>query len=152
MRRLASILSAGIGSLLLASSVHSADLQNARNRQLVDSWNECVATLRDMYGVTTAIEAFAIDYGEYPKAANMSELRTLLEPHYIKRVPLEDAWGTEYRYVRASDRKSFRLASAGSDRTFDPASWETGALLSSSKGDAVLGAERQNCREWVIQE
>ncbi len=39
-----------------------------------------------------------------------------------------DAWGTPFAYRRSEDGASYTLVSAGSDCTFDEASWSVGAL------------------------
>lgn len=152
MKRTVGISSMAISILLLASALSSEDLRLQRDRPLVaDSWRQCVETLENMLTVATAVEAYGIDYGEYPKAANMAELRALIEPHYIAHAALQDAWGTEYRYVRSPNGKRYRLASAGSDRTFEVEPSRGGALLTSSKDDAVLTEDPAQYREWIIQ-
>lgn len=104
-----------------------------------------------MRSLQTAIEAYAIVNHRYPAAESMPALRDLVQPTFIKRTPLTDAWGTEFRYLPSPDGKTYRLVSAGSDRAFDEASWAAEGLLDSSKEDAVFS--RQSApREWTIQE
>jgi hypothetical protein len=107
----------------------------------------------DMRAIQTSLEAWAVDHGAYPKVATMAELRDLAQPLYIARMPLTDAWGTEFRYVVSADGQSYRLVSAGSDRAFDESSWEKPGFLSDSREDTVLSSGGAAAsREWVIQE
>jgi Bacterial type II secretion system protein G./Uncharacterized protein conserved in bacteria (DUF2059). len=79
-----------------------------------------MATLRDLRTIATCLEARATDTNEYPTVLTVEELKPLLEPVYVRRLPLVDAWGTPYAYV--SDGRSYRVVSAGADRRFEPAS------------------------------
>jgi hypothetical protein len=135
------------------ASLSAGDAPPSCPRKLADHVFQCNPTLMDMRAIQTAIEAWAVDHGVYPKAATMAELRDLVQPLYIARTPLTDAWGTEFRYVVSSDGQSDRLVSAGSDRVFDESSWSASGFLSDSKQDAVLSSEgAAGSREWVIQE
>ena len=74
-------------------------------------------TMRVLRTVATASEAYATDNDEYPRVTSMEELRTLLEPTYIRTMPSEDGWGTKLFYV--TDGEHYRFVSAGSDRKFE---------------------------------
>jgi hypothetical protein len=74
--------------------------------------------------LATGMEAYAVDHGEgYPQANTLLALRSVLEPTYVRSMPMADAWGTPIRFEIAKDRKSYRLISAGADRRFNPQSW-----------------------------
>lgn len=75
------------------------------------------ATMADLRTIATATEARATDTNDYPQVTSLDELQKLLEPTYIRHMPKADGWGTPFAYV--SDGKSYRFASAGSDRRFD---------------------------------
>jgi len=79
-----------------------------------------LATMRDLRIIATCLEARATDVNEYPTVLTVEELKPLLEPVYVRKLPLVDGWGTPYAYV--SDGRSYRVVSAGADRRFDSAS------------------------------
>lgn len=62
-----------------------------------------------------------------------------LEPKYIKTAPRTDAWGTPFRYVVTANRQSYRIVSAGTDRTFEAGSLTLDKL--SQHATAVVGAD-----------
>ena len=76
-------------------------------------------TMEDMRRVSAAIKNYSLDFGYVPKAANISDLKKLLEGPYIRSLP-QDAWGNDLIY-RFDERDSSRfwLASAGSDGKFE---------------------------------
>jgi len=49
-------------------------------------------TMADIRSIGTAVEAYAVDNNIYPTAANMAAAQPVLEPVYIKKVPLSDGW------------------------------------------------------------
>jgi hypothetical protein len=74
-------------------------------------------TVRDVRDLAKAISAYSIDNNTYPVltggTAGVGDLRPVLEPHYIRTVPLTDAW--DHPYIYWSDGESFLIFSAGSD-------------------------------------
>ncbi|HTR04134.1 MAG TPA: type II secretion system protein GspG [Thermoanaerobaculia bacterium] len=138
---------------LAASVCLAADaVPRGSERPQVDQLWKCVQTWEAMLALQTAIEAYGVDHPEYPKVTTIEEVRALVEPAYIARTPLVDAWGTPFRYVVSKDGQEFWIASAGSDRTFEEATWMTPAFLSSSARDAVRSSRGwKSYREWVIQ-
>jgi hypothetical protein len=77
-------------------------------------WKKTMGDLRTM---ATALEAYATDTNEYVKGSSMKELQPLLQPTYVRTLPMTDAWGTEYSYV--GDGTHYRFASAGADKHFE---------------------------------
>ena len=49
-------------------------------------------TMADLRSIGTAVESYAIDNNQYPIAADMPTLEPLLEPVYIRTIPLNDGW------------------------------------------------------------
>lgn len=115
-----------------------------RKPVIVDDVYHAITTVRDMYSVGVALEAYHQDNGRYPAA----DLRTALEPVYVRRLELSDAWGTELKYLVDPQGRDYRLVSAGSDRKFDESTWEHPALLTSSAEDAVFAGHF--VRKWAI--
>ena len=76
----------------------------------------------DIRNIATACEVYATDENHYPKATTMNELRKLLEPTYIRMLPLRDPWGHEYVYRVSADGEHYRIVSAGADGRFDRSS------------------------------
>ncbi|MGZ5492353.1 MAG: hypothetical protein ACXW3E_02075 [Thermoanaerobaculia bacterium] len=102
--------------LLTACAVHRppSDLEHRQQE-----------TLAAMRLIGNAASAYATDNCSFPAVDSLRELRPLLEPVYITRLPEVDAWGTPllYRCVKHFPPPScgcdqFVLASAGGDRQF----------------------------------
>lgn len=119
-------------------------------RKVVDQWWQAIHTLADAKAIRTTVEAYAIDHQRFPPAKNMEELRKLVEPIYVRTLPMTDAWGTPFEYRVSEDGHSYTIASAGSDRKFDESTWKDAGYTMSSKDDLVYHENQQ--REWVIQE
>lgn len=70
----------------------------------------------DLKDIGVAIENYMSDKHYAPKANSIKELKKIIEPFYIKTVPLHDPWGHEYHYkVDKDDPRSYWIASGGSD-------------------------------------
>ena len=75
-------------------------------------------TMRNIFLLGRAIEAFKSDYTYAPKVTELDQLNTYANfvPKYIKRLPLEDGWGN-YLYYKA-EGPNYWIGSAGSDGDF----------------------------------
>ena len=143
---LAGILAIGLPLMTLAGAV-------PEGRTMVDQSYLCGRTLLEMRSVAIALSSYLIDNPTLPTdLASIDQVRPLIEPMYIGKAVLEDAWGTSLRVWVGPDRKAFRVVSAGSDREFDETSWSQAGLLAASSDDAVISSSRAESREWVIQE
>lgn len=100
-------------SVLIPSSLFGADSGRAVE------WPRVKATMSNLRTIGTAVEAWAIDHGAYPSAATIAELANLLEPAYIKSLPMKDAWGSTFLYAATTDLKGYRIVSAGADQLFE---------------------------------
>jgi type II secretion system protein G len=59
------------------------------------------ATMGDMKSIGTAIESYITDLARAPEATTITELNdTFFVPFYIKKLPLNDGWGTAFQYAR----------------------------------------------------
>jgi len=92
---------------------------SAQDAKVSDLKAKYIQTMEDMRRVSSAIKNFSLDFGYAPKAANISDLKKVLEGSYMSSLP-QDAWGNDLFY-QFDDRDSnrFRLASAGSDGKFE---------------------------------
>ncbi len=111
--------------------------EEAREAARVLELSKQKQTMADMRTLAVIVEAWAVDHNAYPKAAGVPELAALAEPVYIRagKTPQRDAWGTPYRYI--CNGKSYRIVSAGADRTFEPDSTSlTGAAAGATDSPA----------------
>ena len=120
---LALILAAAVPTLFAADTYKPTDSERAR-------W-----TYSDIRSIATALEAYATDHKQYPEASGVEAIAPLVQGIYIIAFPAHDAWGTPYRIE--STAKGYRIISAGSDGTFDEASWSTAAKNLPASADAV---------------
>ena len=70
-------------------------------------------TMADMRSIATAIESYSIDNSVYPAASAVATLAPLIEPIYIKTLPLVDGWGRSYTID--STPVQYTVWSGGSD-------------------------------------
>lgn len=75
--------------------------------------------LVDFRTMGAAIEAYAEEHHEYPRAKSIAELKAALDPRYVQGMHTADPWGTDYRYFVTDDAKHYRFVSAGSDAKFE---------------------------------
>ena len=64
-------------------------------------------TMSSLRFVVTAVEAYAVDHGEFPEAATVEELVSLLTPDYVKTLPTVDGWGWPLEYYRVDNKARF---------------------------------------------
>lgn len=80
-------------------------------------------TMADMRSVATAVEAYATDNNAYPQASSVSELRSLLQPKYVKALPAYDGWAKEMRYECIEKKDNlctvYAIGSGGKDMVFE---------------------------------
>jgi hypothetical protein len=124
-------------------------LHAASKPEIVDHWWDAIDSLAGARSIQISVEAYRTDYGRYPAAANLTELKGLLSPIYIREFPEQDAWGTPFLYEVSPDGKFYTIASAGSDREFDRDSWKEGYSVQST--DDLVYRDGGFIREWVIQ-
>ena len=79
--------------------------------------------LADFRTMAAAVEAYAGEHKEYPRAATIADLKTALDPRYVQGLRVADPWGTDYRYTVTDDAHHYRLVCAGSDAKFEK-TWE----------------------------
>jgi type II secretory pathway pseudopilin PulG len=87
------------------------------------------STIIIMRNMLTSFDEYFRDHGHYPAVTSYESLIPLLQPYWnVQRkhnvpdkVPLEDAWGNEFRYASYSGSQPthFILASSGGDGSFE---------------------------------
>ena len=130
--------------MLAATQLRAADDGNAKCAK---------ATLALMETAGTAIIAYITDFDASPDAKTVAELRSKLQPTYIRDLQAEDGWGTPLRYMKTGT-KSFLVISAGADRKFDESSWRKPAQTKDLAADAVFESTDEDqagqfTRVWV---
>jgi general secretion pathway protein G len=79
-------------------------------------------TMSDLRSIGTAVESYQVDNGYIPKTGNVivsNGLEIIVEPTFIKQVPLIDAWQTAIFYQQATDQYS--VISYGKDKLVEAA-------------------------------
>jgi general secretion pathway protein G len=80
-------------------------------------------TMADMRSVGTACEEYAIDNNYYPRqdgapVAFTTATRQVIEPNYIKLLPLTDGWKSPLLYGTDTGGTGYTIVSSGKDLTF----------------------------------
>jgi len=95
-------------------------------------------TVNSMDATGKALEEYARDHYEYPRATTIAELRRALVPHYAAKIAVLDAWNRPFLY-RASCKetpcRSYRLISLGANGVEDEAASQSDDIV---HGDGVL--------------
>ena len=103
-------------------------------------------TMSDFRSVATAAQAYKTDHNAYPAATSIEELQKLVQPAYIKSLPLHDAWGNPLRY--SSDGKTMMIVSAGADGKFKESTWTTAAKWMPSFDEDAVWTDGSFTRNW----
>jgi len=71
-------------------------------------------SMSDIRSIGTAVESYAVDVNFYPYSANMAALENVVEPIYIKTMPLKDGWNNPLIYTPATGT-GYTVGSGGKD-------------------------------------
>lgn len=79
------------------------------------------ATMGDMKFIGTAIESYITDNYKAPEVGSFVELKEILEPFYVRTLPLTDAWGNPFHYYHGTGetQDAYAVGSGGSDGKFE---------------------------------
>lgn len=92
------------------------DARKLVRREELLKTNPARVTSEDMRSFATALEQYAFEHNEaYPTETDPLKLQKLVGPPDF---PMVDAWGTPFRFVFSTDRRHYRVISAGSDKEF----------------------------------
>jgi type II secretion system protein G len=81
-------------------------------------------TMADMRAVGTAVESYAVDNNKYPAGGSaVSSIKDVLEPRYIARLPVVDAWNNAMDYISSptTSPQAYSVESYGKDGAPDAA-------------------------------
>lgn len=97
------------------------------------------ATMADMRAIGTALEAYAVDFNEYPvgTTGDAAFLIRKLQGTYIKKLPLIDAWGNSFRYYCADPSGDYWIVSYGRDGIAEKGIYDTNAIPKSSAQSTI---------------
>lgn len=78
------------------------------------------ATMGDMKSISLAIESYITDNYYAPQGRTMEDLTKKLQPFYIRRLPLKDGWGNNFKYFHGTgtQKKVYFIGSGGRDGIF----------------------------------
>lgn len=68
-------------------------------------------TMMDLRTIGVAVETYQVDNSIYPTAATAAILATLLEPSYIRKMPVKDGWGGTF--IVDGETTNITIASLG---------------------------------------
>lgn len=98
-------------------------------------------TAADMRSIATAVEAYATDHNDYPRARDITDLARFVSPTYIRSMPEKDGWGTPFLYVISENQQQYRIVSGGADRRIDFAN-EQQQLFDEKPGQQRIADDR----------
>jgi general secretion pathway protein G len=76
-------------------------------------------TMADIRNVALAVEAYQTDYSIYPSiSGTVEDIKTYVEPTYLKSLPVNDGWNRPLAYVSNGTR--YTVISYGSNFVPDP--------------------------------
>ncbi len=71
-------------------------------------------SMSDIRSIGTSIESYAVDTNMYPTSADITALATVLQPIYIRNLPLKDGWNNAMVYTPSSGT-GYTVGSGGKD-------------------------------------
>lgn len=112
-----------------------------------DSLKQGLLNLATMQQLATAMEYQKLTQGTYRVGAADSETAGILA---VDINQLRDPWGTPYR-IDVDPKFGYRIAGAGSDKTFEEGAWATKGETTSLAADSVIvaGAWVRTNRTWL---
>jgi general secretion pathway protein G len=75
-------------------------------------------TMADIRSIGTAVEAYSVDTNIYPTATTAALVQPVLEPTYIKKMPMTDGWSNSLIFQQgATAGAGYTVRSYGKDNT-----------------------------------
>jgi type II secretory pathway pseudopilin PulG len=108
-----------IGVTGIVAAIAIPNLLNAINR------SRAKRTVADIRTIGTAVDAYAVDHRHFPEAASIAELASVLEPTYVRALPMEDGWRSPFEYEcwrarpGAAGCDAYVIVSGGRDTIID---------------------------------
>ncbi|HUJ14803.1 MAG TPA: type II secretion system protein GspG [Thermoanaerobaculia bacterium] len=73
-------------------------------------------TASEIRVIRTAVEGYAGAHNQWPQAKSMEELRALVQPDFIRKLPMVDEWGAPFVY-QLDGNGGYEVRSVNLDRT-----------------------------------
>lgn len=89
-------------------------VEDEKLRSLIEGRN-LKSTMSDIRAIAAACETYSVDHKTYPDRTSLSQIASLLERGYIKKLPLKDAWGHDLIYITDGPRQNYWIISTGTD-------------------------------------
>jgi uncharacterized protein DUF2059 len=131
-------LYAGLSASMTMSAQRLESIAHEIRAEEAQPWKR---SMDDLRAVATAAEAYATDENKYPQVESYGELRPILSPTYILKMPEADAWGTPFAYVVSADGRHYRFVSAGADHRFEAESFQIEEVPEQVQGRVTAGAD-----------
>ena len=71
-------------------------------------------TMSDLRTVATAAESYAVDNNQYTDVTTITALSAYLEPTYIRKLPTQDAWKTNFYWTTST--QAYTIVSYGKNK------------------------------------
>ena len=71
-------------------------------------------SMSDIRSIGTSIESYAVDTNMYPTSADINALATVLQPIYIRNLPLKDGWSNAMVFTPSAGT-GYTVGSGGKD-------------------------------------
>jgi len=107
-------------------------------------------TMADLRTLAIAIDAYHIDKETYPDGTEIEDVLAIIEPNYVRKAPLKDAWGTTFKYTVSPDHASYTIVSAGADLRFDNTTWSRPGEFD-GYGEDVVVQNGEFVRTWAYR-
>jgi hypothetical protein len=92
-------------------------------------------TVKKLVEISNAIKKYSVKIKEIPKVKTVLDLKSILQPLYIERMPLVDGWDYQfhYHYEVNGEKQSYFLGSGGRDGHFEGFKQEGVYILGSNQ-------------------
>ena len=124
MKRACCVL--GVGCLVFVMFACNGAIEEVTEEVMLKNHKRSMA---DMRTIATAVGAYAVDNGFYPRVSSLQELQQFVQPIYVKTLPMEDAWGTPFSFSGDAKGNFYTLVSFGRNKVAD------GTVVDNQTGD-----------------
>lgn len=78
-------------------------------------------TLKKLVEISNAIEKYRVENKKIPEVKTFLDLKSVLQPLYIDKMPLVDGWDNQllYHYEAIGEKQSYFIGSGGKDGQFN---------------------------------
>ena len=90
--------------------------------------------IKEMRFIATSAEAYAVDHNAYPASStgDVSGLVSLVQPKYIRVLPIMDGWSHPYRYITDAQKQRYWVICTGADGKLDSGIYDSNGIPTKS--------------------